>query len=101
MSNVYDAAVLDWANDRLAERDYPRDAVELQFEGWDGCWSSWTQDYGVNGTIIRRDGSKVLVDYVDTWSEVLAALPAYVAAIEQMNNLHDHGWDNDSDSSDD
>lgn len=93
MSNVYDKAVIEWANDRLVERDYPRDAIGLRFEGWDGCYSSWTQDYGVAGTIVRTNGVEVRVEYLDTWLEVLGSLAPYVAAVEQMESLHDHGWD--------
>lgn len=96
MSNVYDAAVIAWANDRLAERDHPKDAVELRFEGWDGCYSEWTVDLGVGCFIVRQDGSEVYLDlYMDAWHEVLKALPAYVAAEQQMEELHKHGWDDE------
>jgi hypothetical protein len=89
MSNIYDQAVVAWANDRLIGEGFPPDATDLRFGSWTSCWSSITHDFGVSATITRADGSEVeLTDVWDLWDEVLRALPAYIEAIEETNRLH-------------
>lgn len=86
MSNIYDQAILDWANAELRLQDIEEEAVSLDFDGWLGCYSSWTCDYGVTATIRTASGQSVTTEA--TWTSVLEALPAYVEAYERLAEDH-------------
>lgn len=96
--NSVDQAIIDWANDQLEARGYPRDATGIQFGSWVECYSSWTCDYGVEATI-RRAGGHAEVATPYSFPAVLVALPQYVAAREAMEREHRalHDWDDSSD----
>lgn len=93
--NIYDQAVLDFANDQLDDRGYPRDAVALEFGYELGCYSSWTCDYYVTATVRREDGSTVRTAVY--WNDAIEALPEYVSAREAMEEEHErsHGRDDE------
>ena len=82
-----DRAIVDWANDQLAQAGLPRDATGIRFGYWFECWSSWTHDYGVNATIERSEGSGF--ESGSVWADVLKALPEYVRAYEGLHDAHD------------
>lgn len=93
--NIYDEAVLAWANDVLEKRGHPREAETVYFGHYIGCYSSYTCDYDVSATIVYSGGKEYVTSHV--WDDVLRALPEYVDAVERMHEEHDryHGRDDE------
>ena len=90
--NVYDDAVLSWADNELKKmRKNDKPPVSVYFGYEIVCYSSWTCDYDVTATIVRSDGSEVRTMWA--FGDVLQALPEYVAAEKALAAAHEeyHG----------
>lgn len=68
--------------------------IDLEFEGWVGCYSSYTCEYGVEAILHLSDGSKRVTS---SWSipQAIKDMAEYDAAWDEMQDDHDsyHGWD--------
>ena len=104
LSYTADDALKDWAAGyiNVEEGHSPDDKITaadiagVDFEGWIGCYSSWTCEYGVTATI-RLTNDRASVETEATWHHVLEGIEEYLTVYDAMLDDHARSHDRDGD----